>query len=795
MTKNNETTAFNQAFSAEEDLPVVGAVETASTKRTDRAATAIIRLPGKAAATVSNALESVQPVDARMIEEIVGKLTAPLANLNNLFALVTDDLDALPILQSEMLWEAKAQMAQVEERVAAMHKRAFAQDGTLGDGQIAPADFAAAVLEGIREIRTPVANMEGVLSLVLDDRSCLSAPVAEMLLVAFEQLEKLAKVLDEISESANLIDGKIEVRAQDAMLTQILSQAIQRAREEGFDTEMVNSNQVPEALLPEIGATCGQCLEALLRHALLDTANYANELPIGLFVYATEAAEAALVLEIHDHCTRPAAQDQRTLNQQVVTEMAHSLGGTLAESLDTDGNHILSVTIPFAALRATTAEEMAPEATTTTSNAYQGLALLAPGRKLSRVMQDAVASRLVIQRVEGLMQLTARLQNAYLPTVLVDADLLKGLTPEELEPLEAVMNQVNGLFILQHGEADVGTEPARFPVLWDDDMLAITGMLEHPFQPGTQQENLILITGDNTSEVRPWRKLLSSTGHGAFWWPASRVIPAERFPSTIGGVVVVTESTSALSVENWNALSAMNVRDRKIIVLTGPGTCQLPRARGWDIYRPNLNVCDDTLRRYILFNAPTQQTPRVAVIEDDILMRKLLVSTIEDQAQIVEMGSVQEALAKLRTLSFDVILTDLFLPDGSGMEILKAIQNDPCLAKARSTPIIALTGSGDLELNQQVLEAGATEVLVKPVPMQVLRQKIALLTRQNRTRRISGPLQVQNTAAEQTAVTPPAAPAAPAGKRLPGVSKIINLRKLNQSQQNRAIPQNSAVGD
>jgi CheY-like chemotaxis protein len=364
-----------------------------------------------------------------------------------------------------------------------------------------------------------------------------------------------------------------------------------------------------------------------------------------------------------------------------------------------------------------------------------------------------------------------------------------------------VIQVQTNVFVLQHGETDVGGAAAMFPMLWDDDLLAITGMLEQPFKPGTQQENLMLITGDNTTEVRPWRKLLSSTGNGSMWWPAARTIPTDRFPSMIGGVVVVAESTRALPVATWNALSDLSVRDRKIIVLTGTESCKLPRARGWDIYRPNLNVCDDTLRRYILFNSPTQNLPRVAVIEDDILMRKLLVSTIEDQAQIVEMGSVQEALTNLRTMAFDVILLDLFLPDGSGLEILKAIQSDSRLIKARSTPIVALTGSSDLELNQTVLNEGATEVLVKPMPMQVLRQKIAVLTRQNRSRRLSGPVATQPAAAATTANTPavtepdlPVVPAAP--RRLAGMSKIISLRALAAaSSQAQPVARECAVGD
>lgn len=757
----------------------------ATTRRTDRPATAL--LPALAAdSRISPALESVDQPDSAA--DAAARLRRPMRNLARLFSLVMNDLEALPILQSQMLSEANNQLEQIQQSL----ERLTAGSATVG------ISVAQQVFDALRSIRTPLANMQGILSLVLDDRTVLAAPVVEMLLLAFEQLEKLAHAADAIAERQNLSEGRIAVSYRDTALEQILELAIRNARDEGFDAELVTANQVSADVLPEIDATRSQCLEALVRHALLDTAHFSNTQPIGLFVYLHESEDGAmrLAIEIHDHCERDTVSSdgrQGTLDHQIVTEMTQALHGRFERTVDLDGETTTIAHLPIEPL-GTPAVVASPavEETTAMTNAYRGVAFMASGRCLAKVIDHTIAQQLMIGRVDSFDALIAAMESAWLPTVFVDSDLIANLDESSRERFTVAAERLQNLYILLHSEADVGDFAAGFPALWDDDLVAITGMLEQPFQPGAQQENLVLLTGDADAEIRPWRKLLSATGHGAMWWPAARPIAVERFPSTIGSVVVLTAATRSIPTANWQTLAQLKVRDRRILVLTGHDTCQLPGARGWDIYRPNLQACDDTLRRYILFNSPARQAPRVAVIEDDLLMRKLLTAAVEDHAQIVEIATVADAVEKLRTQAFDVILLDLYLPDGSGLRILEAIRQDPRLARAARTPILTLTASSDLDINRQALELGAAEVLVKPVPMQVLRQKIALLTRQSRSTRISGPVTVPPS--ETTEKQVPAKPAA-AAMANPRASKIINLRQLKDAVKSTPCSQHSGAGD
>ena len=107
--------------------------------------------------------------------------------------------------------------------------------------------------------------------------------------------------------------------------------------------------------------------------------------------------------------------------------------------------------------------------------------------------------------------------------------------------------------------------------------------------------------------------------------------------------------------------------------------------------------------------------------EDVVLALRLVmeaggheVSTAMSVAEAVEAGVARPV---------DVLLLDLTLPDGNGLDVLRR------LAQAGASPrhTIALTGRDEPEVRDQCLETGCAEVMVKPVPMRVLMERVGEL--------------------------------------------------------------------
>jgi two-component system, NtrC family, response regulator PilR len=79
-----------------------------------------------------------------------------------------------------------------------------------------------------------------------------------------------------------------------------------------------------------------------------------------------------------------------------------------------------------------------------------------------------------------------------------------------------------------------------------------------------------------------------------------------------------------------------------------------------------------------------------------------------------------EAIQIIDAESLDLVITDLSLPDTSGIEVVRHIRS-----KSKDTPVIVMSGHNTPELNQAAHAAGASMSLLKPVSIAVLRRVIA----------------------------------------------------------------------
>ena len=124
--------------------------------------------------------------------------------------------------------------------------------------------------------------------------------------------------------------------------------------------------------------------------------------------------------------------------------------------------------------------------------------------------------------------------------------------------------------------------------------------------------------------------------------------------------------------------------------------------------------------------APTPLFPRgpfrLLIVEDHEptlgTMSRLLQ---RDGHSVFTAATVQEALAQAEKNACDLIISDLGLPDGSGLDLMREIRN------RHGWPGIALSGYGMEEDVRRALESGFGAHLVKPVDVEQLRQAIAML--------------------------------------------------------------------
>ncbi len=108
------------------------------------------------------------------------------------------------------------------------------------------------------------------------------------------------------------------------------------------------------------------------------------------------------------------------------------------------------------------------------------------------------------------------------------------------------------------------------------------------------------------------------------------------------------------------------------------------------------------------------------IIDDEPDIRELLELTLgRMEIQTRSAATLGEAKALLGTGRFDLCLTDMRLPDGSGIELVEEIQR-----RHPEIPVAVITAYGNVETAVQALKAGAFDFVSKPVDLQVLRNLV-----------------------------------------------------------------------
>lgn len=103
----------------------------------------------------------------------------------------------------------------------------------------------------------------------------------------------------------------------------------------------------------------------------------------------------------------------------------------------------------------------------------------------------------------------------------------------------------------------------------------------------------------------------------------------------------------------------------------------------------------------------------ILAIEDNADNMELFAWILEDEGYAFEgVGSAEEGLASLERGSFDLVLMDIALPGIDGKEATRRIRAVPRFARL---PVIAVTAHAGKRETEEILAAGVTSVVIKPV--------------------------------------------------------------------------------
>jgi CheY-like chemotaxis protein len=112
----------------------------------------------------------------------------------------------------------------------------------------------------------------------------------------------------------------------------------------------------------------------------------------------------------------------------------------------------------------------------------------------------------------------------------------------------------------------------------------------------------------------------------------------------------------------------------------------------------------------------------VLVVDDSTTVRKFVAASLNMKGfRVVTASDGVEALERMPAEKFDLIITDLNMPDMDGFEFIRSLRETP---EYRDIPIIVLSSMTDLKNKDYALELGAVAFLEKPLSTEAIQREV-----------------------------------------------------------------------
>lgn len=131
-------------------------------------------------------------------------------------------------------------------------------------------------------------------------------------------------------------------------------------------------------------------------------------------------------------------------------------------------------------------------------------------------------------------------------------------------------------------------------------------------------------------------------------------------------------------------------------------------------------VASEPQQESVAVRNPTA-THSILVVDDDPEVLALMTRNFDGDYNVDRASDGAEALEKLRSHSYDVVVTDLMMPGTDGHALMQAIREDRTLANIKIVVFSAMTGEDDMV---RAFDEGADAYLTKPTPLKVVRRQI-----------------------------------------------------------------------
>lgn len=114
---------------------------------------------------------------------------------------------------------------------------------------------------------------------------------------------------------------------------------------------------------------------------------------------------------------------------------------------------------------------------------------------------------------------------------------------------------------------------------------------------------------------------------------------------------------------------------------------------------------------------------KILVVDDMSSMRRIIKNTLKQLGypNTDEAEDGDQALEKVRTDPFDLVISDWNMPKMNGLDLLKAIRQDP---KLSALPVLMVTTEAEMDHILEAIRSGVNSYILKPFTPETMKEKI-----------------------------------------------------------------------